>query len=228
MCMYKVLHFVYDILGHMLAFFANIYFSIRDRIKPPNETSILFVAHPDDDALFFHNYITLNKPYVVLLTTGGIINRFLPFCRAMREYGVRYRAFDMKSRAVDREDSICKNIKTCLHNGCFSVCATHNEEGEYGHIMHQCIHRCVKRVWQGDELLVPCNKQLIMEHKLSDYEIDCKRLFLQTFYSREYPTLQTFETWITHECLITINCKKDEMPIHDRFLVKKNGEFLAD
>lgn len=196
----KTIHFVYETIGHMMACACAVYFCLRDFLFPPKEKAVLFVAHPDDDALFFHSYIKEYKPYVVLLTTGGLIRRVLPFYKAMRAYGVRCRAFDMSSRAVEKEELIRKRIAHILNHGRFSVCATHNAEGEYGHIMHQCIHRCVRCLWKS-ELLVPVCRADIEKHPLPEDAANEKISFLQMYYRGEYPTLCTFSTWIVNEKL---------------------------
>ena len=122
---YRLLHLIYEFSGHLLAVITNIYFSIRDSFNPPNEKAVLFIAHPDDDVLFFHTFIKEMKPYVVLLTTGGIIKRVIPFYRTMKYYGVRYRTFDMHSRAVESEQLISKRIRNILNNSSFTICFSH-------------------------------------------------------------------------------------------------------
>ena len=203
--MYKLIHFIYELIGHIFAFFSGMWFTLRDIFNPPQEKTVLFIAHPEDDMLFFHSFIIKNKPYVVLLTTAGIIRRYLPFCRAMRYYRVRYRAYDMSSRATENEEIISRRIHSVLIRGRFEICATHNAEGEYGHLMHQCIHKCVRRLWKGKKLLVPCDKQHIVEYRLSRSQEIEKRMLLQTYYAGEYTTLQKFDTWITHEHLDSID-----------------------
>lgn len=198
---YRLLHLIYEFSGHLLAVITNIYFSIRDSFNPPNEKAILFIAHPDDDVLFFHTFIKEMKPYVVLLTTGGIIKRVIPFYRTMKYYGVRYRTFDMHSRAVESEQLISKRIRNILNNSSFTICATHNNEGEYGHVMHCCIHSCVMDNWKGN-VLVPYNSVEIVNHPLPQIELEEKRRIIHTYYRGEYPTLQKLEKWIVNEGLI--------------------------
>lgn len=194
-----MLHHIYRIIGHIYALFSNFFYSVRDYLFPPKEEAVLFVAHPDDDALFFHSFITNYKPYVVLLTTGAILKRVRPFCRAMNHYGVKYRTFDINSRAVDKEKSISKNVRKVLKRSHFSICATHNEEGEYGHEMHKCVHRCVVENWEGDTLFVPYFSEEIVNYPLDEYTLHEKQRVLFEFYEREYPVLETHKIWINHE-----------------------------
>ena len=193
-----VLHFQYEIAGHVLIFLNGVWWAIRDSLFPPNEDAVLFVAHPDDDSLFFYSFIKEKHPYVVLLTTGGIIRRVFPFYRAMKSYGVRYRAFDFPSRDITREDILVDRISGVLEKGSFKICATHNIEGEYGHIMHKCVHRCVKKAWKN-ELYVPACESSIDMYPLEPQKMEEKNKFLQTYYKGEYPTLCTFRKWINNE-----------------------------
>lgn len=194
-----MLHYIYRIIGHLYACFTNLFYSIRDFVFPPREEAVLFVAHPDDDVLFFHSFIREYKPYVVLLTTGSILKRVVPFCRAMNYYGVRFRTFAFNSRAVDKENLISKKVKKILDRSRFSICATHNEEGEYGHEMHKCVHRCVVENWKGDILLVPYSSKEIVEHPLDEYTLLEKQKVIHKYYSREYLVLKTHKTWIDNE-----------------------------
>ena len=194
---------IYSCFGIVFISVFELFWKIRDFISPPSEEAVLFVAHPDDDALFFHTYINKHKPYVILLTTGELPRRIIPFFRAMRHYGVRYRCFAMKSKAVEKEALIEKRVRKILNNGHFAVCATHNATGEYGHVMHQCVHRCVRRAWEK-ELLVPEDAARIEQFPLGEDVLKEKMDVLNTFYQREYPTLLTFKTWIVHEKLVKI------------------------
>ena len=140
----KLIHKIYKITGYMFNGLCIIYWNLRDTINKPNETSVLFIAHPDDDTLFFHTFIKENKPYVVLLTDGWSLIRFNDFRKVMKNYGVKYRAYGLHSRDK-RIDLLEKYISKSLALGNFEICATHNSEGEYGHEMHVRVHNVVKK-----------------------------------------------------------------------------------
>ncbi len=197
----KIIRSLYNCVGKIQAKLMLGFWNIRDLITPPQESAILFVAHPDDDVLFFHKYIQTKKPYVVCLTSAGLLKRIIPFYRAMRHYGVRYRAYDMNSRAVDEAELVKRRVKAVLKKGKFKECATHNSEGEYGHVMHKCIHDSVCSVWQNRDLYMPVQSSDIENYPLSKDDCLEKDLILRTFYKGEYPTLETFEKWIRCEAL---------------------------
>lgn len=202
--MKHLLHKLYDGAGHFMSVVLDLIWRLKDKAIPPKENAVLFVAHPDDDILFFHQFIIEYKPYVVCMTTGSVINRIIPFYRAMRHYKVRYRSFDMKSKDVQKEELICRRIRSIIKNGQFSYCATHNETGEYGHVMHQCIHRCVRKEWSGP-LITPVEKKDILKYPLSEKTCLEKNKNLREYYWREYPTLEHFHDWIVNEKLIMLD-----------------------
>ena len=200
-----MIHYLYEIIGIFFAYFAEVFYCIRDCILPPKENAVLFVAHPDDDALFFHSFIKEYKPYVVLITTGGVLKRVFPFYKAMKYYGVRFRTFHFQSKAIEKELIISQKVNRILSKGSFIICATHNAQGEYGHEMHKCVHRCVVRNWKGELLFVPYGNDEIVNYPLERNVYLEKEMVLKRYYKREYPVLKTHIIWIKCEALKTIN-----------------------
>ncbi len=201
--MKQFIHEVYLILGHLLAHVALAFWRVRDKLNPPEAECILFVAHPDDDALFFHTYIKEKKPYVVLMTTAFSLKRMGEFRRVMKNYGVSYRAYDLESRD-ERLERIERNVRECLRLKQFSSCATHNAEGEYGHIMHKRVHQCVVNALGGYAIpvLTPVCGQEIEKYSLPDEEIVEKRMIFQTMYKSQLFVLDEYESWFKCERLV--------------------------
>lgn len=201
--MKRFVHEIYLMLGHFLARMSLVFWRIRDKWNPPKADSILFVAHPDDDTLFFHTYIKKEKPYVVLMTTAFSIIRMREFHKVMRSYGVSYRAYDLESRD-ERLDQIKKNIQECMRLKEFSSCATHNAEGEYGHVMHQRVHQGVESVLREYtiSILTPVCRQEIDKYQLPDEEIAEKRAIFQTMYKSQLFVSDEYERWLKCERLI--------------------------
>ena len=108
--MKKIIHSVYLILGYILCIINGVLFEIKVRINPVKEKSILFVAHPDDDVLFFNRVMKEEKPYVVLTTTGKSIIRIKEFRKAMNYYGLRYNYYPLNTDD-DREEKLRSIIK---------------------------------------------------------------------------------------------------------------------
>ena len=191
----KLLHKLYMILGSLLCDVYLICWNIRDRVSPPRTDAVLFVAHPDDDALFFHTVIQEKKPYVVLLFTGWSVRRLHDFFKAMKFYGVRCRAYPTVSSDAyydeRRRRKTERHVRHCLMLGRFSVILTHNATGEYGHSTHKLVYEAVMRQcadWKGLTVLCPVAGDVIKKYPLNDAQLESKRYIFEHIY--------TTETWV--------------------------------
>ncbi len=195
----KALHGLYLLAGHIFCKLCLCWWIMRDYINPPKEKAVLFVAHPDDDTLFFHTFIKENKPYVVLCTAGWSLRRLPCFFRAMKHYGVKYRAYDMHTRDK-RMDVLKRIVKNVLEMGHFELCATHNACGEYGHEMHQRVHQAVISqakipVW------VPVNADRIENFPIEKEDFIEKHYIFSNIYTTEKWVLEQYSMWVNHEKL---------------------------
>ena len=172
---------------------------LRDKVSPPTSDAILFVAHPDDDTLFFHTFIKRHKPYVVLCTTGWSLRRLPCFFRAMRHYGVRFRAYDMETRDT-RTELLERHIRHALQVGRFKFCATHNASGEYGHIMHQRVHNAVAKLARIP-ISAPVDTAYISRYPLPEEEVAEKRHIFNHIYTTERWVQEQYQTWVNNEQL---------------------------
>ena len=160
----KFFHALYILIGHLFCKLCLCWWKLRDFVSPPKEKVVLFVAHPDDDTLFFHTFIKENKPYVVLCTAGWSLRRLPCFFKAMRHYGLRYRAYDMATRDK-RVNLLQRRVRQMFSVGHFELCATHNATGEYGHEMHCRVHNAVIQ-----EAKIPVMVPVEAE-RISDYPV---------------------------------------------------------
>lgn len=195
-------HGLYLAAGHVLCKMCLLYWNLRDWVNRPNEDTVLFVAHPDDDTLFFHTFIQEKKPYVVLMTTGWSFRERMPdFFRVMKHYGVRYRAYDFsgKGMPVEAMQRICRRMQKI---GSFSTIATHNCQGEYGHYMHRCVHQAVTGVF-GQEVLVPADVKTLLRHPLSMEILREKEAIFKQMYQSEVFVLWRYKPWFCHEHLVS-------------------------
>ena len=195
----KFFHSYYKLIGHIFCKMCLCYWLLRDFISPQKEDAVLFVAHPDDDTLFFHTFIKKHKPYVVLCTAGWSLRRLPCFFRAMKQYGVKYRVYDMGTRDT-RVAILEKHIKSVLRRGNFKLCATHNAEGEYGHEMHKRVHQAVLKhakvpVW------MPVCAERINGFPLSEDVVEEKRFIFNTIYTTESWVLDQYSDWVVNEKL---------------------------
>lgn len=198
----KFIHKIYVFIGKFYNMLCLFWWNTRDRIAPPKEDAILFVAHPDDDALFFHTFIKKHKPYIVLLTNGWSLIRFKDFKKVMKFYGVKYRAYGLHSR--DKRTSLLeKYVARSLKLSNFKVCATHNLEGEYGHEMHIRVHQAVKK-YTKCSLLVPALDNDIVNFPLNESEIKEKKEIFNKYYTTELFVLDMYSKWVVNEKLVEV------------------------
>lgn len=198
--MSSLLHTLYKSAGYMFCRICLVYWNLRDLFNKPSEKSILFVTHPDDDTLFFHTFIKENKPYVVLMTTGWSLKRIPDFFKAMKQYGVRYRAYPLESREK-RKELLERIAKRMLSMNSYEFCATHNFQGEYGHDAHRMVHEAVVRV-SNIPVYVPAPHDEMVNFPLSQNVIDEKKAIFQTIYTTEKWVVDEYSFWLTHEKLI--------------------------
>lgn len=210
--MKKILHFVYYVLGTLLCYICLFWWKIRDWFSPPKTDSILFVAHPDDDTLFFHTFIKETKPYVCLMTTGWSLRRMPDFYKCMKLYGVRYRAYPLGS-VDDRQRLLEKHARAVLSIAPFKVIATHNADGEYGHIEHSRVHKAIISVVNARyRIMCPVSRTEINNYPLDDKTIAEKITIFKNVYVTEswvpYDQKAGTPVWVTHEHLEVINEEK--------------------
>ena len=198
----KLIHKIYVIIGKIYNYVCLAYWNVRDKVNKPKEDTILFIAHPDDDTLFFHTFIKEHKPYVVLLTDGWSLIRSKDFKRVMKQYGVRYRAYGLHSRDK-RIDLLEKYVKQSFKLGNFKLCATHNAEGEYGHEMHVRVHNAVKNN-VNCKLLVPALDCEIENYPIDSKDITEKTQIFNNFYKTELFVLEQYNKWVVNEKLVGV------------------------
>lgn len=198
--MKKILHSIYKKLGFILYSIHQSIFKIEIKIKPIKEKSILFVAHPDDDVLFFNRIMKTEKPYVVLATTGFSIIRIKEFKKAMKYYGLRYNYYSLESRD-EREDKLLSIISSEIKNGNFEKCYSHSPSGEYGHIMHQRVGNAVGKAVKNCRIFTTVSADEIdrKENELSEKEKAEKINIFKTIYSSQDFVLDEYSVWVSHE-----------------------------
>lgn len=201
--MKKLFHPIYRCVGKIYCFMRMAIWNIRDKLFPPKERTVLFIAHPDDDTLFFHTLIKKEKPYVVLLTMGWSFVRMYGFEKNMRAYGVRYRAFDLESRDNNIK-KLKKYITNIFKNGQFTKCVTHNAEGEYGHEMHKRIHKVVKECAKCSMWCTE-SSNLINRYPLPEKIILEKENIFNKYYKTELFVLDMYSNWVKNEHLLEVS-----------------------
>ena len=196
--------------GHIFCRICLVYWIVRDRICPPKSKAILFIAHPDDDALFFLSFVKEQKPYIVLLFTGWSLIRLFDYFKVMRHYGVRFRAYDTVSAGAYadplRRLVVERHVSDCLALGEFELCATHNAMGEYGHSSHRLVHEAVVKMVHGKmPILCPIVEAQIAEHPLNEVLYHEKEQIFKRLYTTEAWALTQYSLWAKNEKLVVCN-----------------------
>lgn len=200
---HKCLHHAYEFLGHLVCRLLLCWWILRDWLSPPKTNAILFVAHPDDDVLFFHTFIKEYKPYIVLMTTGWSLKRLFAFIRVMHIYGVRFRAYDTRTNRMNRTE-FEKRVQRMINSGKFSLCATHNSTGEYGNSTHIFIHDVVLKTCKLPTV-VPATIDELRCHPVSLEDCTEKVELFNRCYTTERFVVGQYTEWVKHEWLVTQN-----------------------
>lgn len=206
--MRKIVRSVYKKIGFILCFFHELLWRVKIKFFPAKEKSILFIAHSDDDVLFFNRVMKEEKPYVVVLASEASIVRIREFKKAMKYYNLHYNYYSLKTRD-EREDKLSSIIKNELSCGSFEKCYTHSTSGEYGHIMHKRVGRAVLNNAECP-VFTPVSADEIdrKENELTEKETEEKINIFRTIYSSQSFVIDEYPQWISHEKIR--RAKKDD------------------
>ena len=113
-------------------------------------TKLMVVAHPDDETLFGGAHLTEGGWFVVCLTNGYNQVRKKEFYEAMNLLectGMILSYPDIangeRSKWETKRYNIAKDLDTILNYKRWGMVATHNPDGEYGHIHHKMTSKLV-------------------------------------------------------------------------------------
>lgn len=197
------MHNVYYSCGMVVSMLRLMLTRIIDRLFPPKADSVIIVAHPDDETLFFYKYIIENHPYVVVLSDGWSLRRMREFRKANRLYHIRYRVFNLMTREVN-EKAITDIVEEVLKIKRFTIVLTHNSVGEYGHPMHRSVHNAVLNKVGSNSVWVP---NLHGAAVLSPSDIEGKKRVFTDCYKTQRFVLDMYTYWVEHEEVV--RCEND-------------------
>jgi hypothetical protein len=172
--------------------------------------NILFIAHPDDDVIFFYDFIKEYKPLVVCLTNGDNLARRTEFIFAMRAFGVKGVIHDFKDVVNEPlpDFELERIISHYLSLKTWHAVATHNAEGEYGHMHHMQISNCVRKLvnFSSSVLLMPPVLKELETPKFLAKNINAKVNFLEKFYITQARNIlysgPVYRRWVNFEGLV--------------------------
>lgn len=193
---------------------------------------LMIVAHPDDETIFAGNTLWRDNGWKVISVTGG-------------DNYIRKKEFDMVmdkimnrvSEVWDFNDDLneefpeelSKRLASVIRNGKYDIVATHNPDGEYGHIQHKSLFNIVSKI-------VPHNKLYVFGQgeELSKEDMEMKMELLKLYKSQvtdkelEIPILDSYKKYIYNEKLIPLKYyKRSKMEASLKSIPVINYHFLS-
>ncbi len=163
---------------------------------------LMMVSHPDDETIFGGGMLLSENGWkVVVVTDGGgdnndPIERKTEFINVMNhlnvsDYEILGFKDDMNVVFYD-ENEVENKLREIINSRNWKKIITHNQEGEYGHIIHKSVHNIVKKI-------IPD----VLEFKISNKELDSNILdnkkYLLSLYKSQNTNLQSFQKYLSCE-----------------------------
>lgn len=101
--------------------------------------NIVFFAHPDDETIFFWDFITKNS--LLVLVTKSTPKRLSVLESVKCYFGCDLKCLNEPDnfRANELSDETKKSIISIITTNIYDNIITHNKDGEYGHVQHKTI-----------------------------------------------------------------------------------------
>ena len=134
--------------------------SIDERLKAldlEGINNVMIVAHPDDENFWGGAHLLEDDYLVVCITNGDNTVRKKEFMNAAEYSGDEGMILEypdakngVKSKWQECQDDIYADLQTVLEYKDWDIIATHNPDGEYGHIHHKITDRLVTKICSED------------------------------------------------------------------------------
>lgn len=147
--------------------------------------ALVVVAHPDDETLFLGGYMLKNSEWdwTVVSVTHSLESprgqEFQQACRLLGATPLMLGQEDIFEKNLN-QDLIVSRLKE-LSRQSFDIVFTHNQNGEYGHPHHICVHQAVKRVFPKPYFF-GYNSFSDVDIKLNGWELEKKKRILKECY----------------------------------------------
>ncbi len=185
--------------------------------------NILVVAHPDDEMIFFRQFLKRHgsTTLVLCITNGGHPTRQKEFMRSVARFQARGVILNFPDEPRDWPGARVEQVLDAVVRASSATqLVTHNEQGEYGHPHHRQLHEIVRRVgvrWhrkRGIEVLTaaPNERLLARENRLSEAELSEKLACFADIYASQ-------RAWILDEagdCYRFVVHEALPIPVADR------------
>lgn len=164
---------------------------------------LMIVAHPDDETIFGGGYLIDEEGWkVVVVTDGGGDNndtevRHREFKKVMSKLGIKdYELLGFKdnmNNVLYDESEVENKLRDIIYKKKWKKIVTHNEEGEYGHIIHKSVHNIVKNINPDDLYFFKKSNK-----KLNEVTFKLKNKILDLYESQD-TNLRSFRDYKIYE-----------------------------
>lgn len=191
------------------------------KIDLSNVTNVMFVAHPDDDALWGGKHLVENgdKYLVVCITCGVVKQRADEFESAMNKTNSKYIMLGWPDKTNGEKDNwdssydgITKDVQDILALKDWKLIVTHNPDGEYGHIHHKMTNAIVTDNAKKEKLMYfgKYHKKADMEKYQSSMipmdadSLEKKEDLISVYKSQDFVFdmfghMNVYENWLSYE-----------------------------
>lgn len=178
-------------------------------LEPQRFDKVLFVAHPDDEILFFLSLLIREPGWlVVCATNGGNFVRGNEFLACVEELKLDYQLWnypddDGTHWNLERMELAIQTILGLKSR--WTMVATHNAEGEYGHRHHKQLHCLVREVFADFNLNVPASSEgfCVAANELPPEMQKLKLELLKKCYQAQYETVIKYHgSYMKYEKLV--------------------------
>ena len=167
-------------------------------------TKLLIIAHFDDEAIFFGNWLLKNGPETKVFCATFCPDRFEHFKKCMDIAGVKsYSYFNTPATLypILEKEKLKETLKLIKNENEWSKIVTHNQYGEYSHLQHIEVHDLVKEIFPNEKIHVYYNSNTKQEYNEKEKLLNCytnegEQICINEIRSSDY--LDSGSDWYKH------------------------------
>lgn len=167
-------------------------------IQPDGIKKLVIVAHPDDEVLWFGDFLIMNRSIednikVVCITNASNKIRAAEFINVMDYLNISYEMWDyIDSKKYTGSKELEKELLHLCSK--YDIIYTHSSTGETGHPQHIMLHNYIRLIAKEKLYIFSPKRELKMKNKLSS-----KKEHLLKLYSSQKDVLNYHNYLSAHE-----------------------------
>ncbi len=175
---------------------------IENLLNKLETNKLMIVAHPDDETIFGGGMLLNEDGWKVVVVTDGSGDnndsniRLKEFESVIQHLGTKYQMLGFKddmNNVLYDENEVESKLREIILSKNWNKIITHNENGEYGHIIHKSVHNIVKKI----------NPNNLHFFKKSQFKLNEKlykrKNMLLDFYKSQNTDLSSFKEYLIYE-----------------------------